>query len=106
MTLAESIKTCLVHRYGNFTDQASRSEFWWFSLSCVAGFTLSFLALGKLGSLLFMVATFIPVVSSQVRRLHDLGRSGWWLLLNFTPVGILLLVYFCFPGESSGEYEF
>jgi uncharacterized membrane protein YhaH (DUF805 family) len=48
-------------------------------------------------------ATFIPQLAVSVRRLHDTDRSGWWLLLFFIPFGggVVLIVWFCFPGTHS-----
>jgi len=46
---------------------------------------------------LWTLVTFIPTLSLTVRRLHDIGKSGWWYLIGIIPLvgGILLLVWYC-----------
>ncbi|MEM6851324.1 MAG: DUF805 domain-containing protein, partial [Pseudomonadota bacterium] len=51
---------------------------------------------------LFSLATLIPGIGLGVRRLHDIGRSGWWTLIAFTVIGLIPLIYWaCQPGERS-----
>ena len=48
-----------------------------------------------------MLAWLCPWIALGARRLHDIGRSGWWSLVALTGVGnILLIVWFCRPGEK------
>lgn len=50
---------------------------------------------------------FLPSLGVAVRRLHDLGKSGWWFLIGLVPLigGIVLLVWFCTEGEeASNQY--
>ncbi|MEM1103752.1 MAG: DUF805 domain-containing protein, partial [Pseudomonadota bacterium] len=48
------------------------------------------------------LATRIPGIGLGVRRLHDIGRSGWWTLIAFTVIGLIPLIYWaCQPGERS-----
>lgn len=58
-------------------------------------------------STLYSLAILIPSITVSIRRLHDLDRSGWWLLLILLPfIGtLLLLIYFCFKG-SEGPNRF
>ena len=105
------IKICFV-KYTNFSDRASRSELWLFTLfliilSVVIAFIESELGVAwddgrSPGSTVFTIVTIIPAVSVAVRRLHDVNRSGWWLLLYFTIIGILLplLYWFCKKGDE------
>lgn len=67
MGFGESIKTCF-NKYATFSGRASRSEFWWFQLA----FFLSFFTI--IGGLILL----LPNMSVTVRRLHDVGKSGWW----------------------------
>ena len=60
-----------------------------------------------MASVMFVIGLIllIPSISVSVRRLHDIGKSGWWLLLGFIPIAgpIVLLVWFCTdsqPGEN------
>jgi uncharacterized membrane protein YhaH (DUF805 family) len=52
-------------------------------------------------------STFIPLISLSVRRLHDIGKSGWWYLLIFIPVlGSLLLLFWAAKKSEDGENRF
>ncbi len=64
------------------------------------GFTNEVIGLGVLGGL-YSLAAFIPGLAVAVRRLHDVGKSGWFYFLFLIPVigAIVLLVWFCTEGE-------
>ncbi|TBW58093.1 DUF805 domain-containing protein [Marinobacter halodurans] len=97
-------------RYGDFTGRATRRQYWMFFLyyflfSVVAN--LIDLAMGSfVVSLLFSVMTVIPTISLGTRRLHDIGRSGWWQLLMFVILigWIVLAVMFAREGEGDNAY--
>lgn len=55
---------------------------------------------------MFGLATLIPSLAISVRRLHDVGKSGWWLLIMFTIVGILLLLYWYVQPGQRAENKF
>jgi uncharacterized membrane protein YhaH (DUF805 family) len=87
-------------KYATFSGRAPRAEYWWYSL--LGGFVGIGVALidrfaftpiyageGPLGILL-LVALFVPGVAVTVRRLHDVGCSGWWYLLNVWSYAFLL----------------
>lgn len=94
----------------DFRGRAQRAEYWWFLLFYVVatvvvdimdrafGTTLSdngrATGMGVIG-ILFVLFTLVTALSLGVRRLHDTGRSGWWVLLSFIPLigGIVLLVW-------------
>lgn len=86
-------------KYAFFTGRARRSEFWYFALfnlivSMGLGMVDAFLDLGFLSGLYGLVA-LIPSLAVGVRRLHDTGKSGWWLLVSFVPfIGWVILIYF------------
>ena len=110
-------------RYAQFRGYASRSEFWWVALfNGLVGLGLYFLlfmvvGLGAatdgssddvgtgtgIGMIVVMllyfayaIAIFIPGLAIAVRRLHDTGKSGLWLLIAFIPgASIVLLVFYC-----------
>ena len=80
-----------VKRYAQFSGRSGRAEFWWFTLvSTVAGFAVDGIdrvvgsELGILG-LIFTLGLFIPSLAVTVRRLHDIGMSGWWMLAVIAP---------------------
>lgn len=116
----------LKNRYAAFKGRATRSEYWYFMLFFII-IALILTALDSmiinplLGiqplvetartgilSMLFSLGTLIPSVALAIRRLHDIGRSGWWILLGVIPIvniiGIFVLLYFfikdCQPGEN------
>ncbi len=87
--------------YLDFTHRAGRAEYWIFVL-----FVL--MCAGLLGNArlndVFLVAMVLPVASATVRRLHDVGRSGWWLLIWPTGVGALVILFWCaMPGEEGAN---
>ena len=110
MTFGESIKSCL-NGYVKFDGRAPRSEYWWFlvfiflvDLSASTIYEKS-----ELVSTLAGLALLLPNLAVCVRRLHDLNKSGWWVLLFFIPIigHIILIVWFATRGtvgaNSFGE---
>lgn len=85
--------------YANFNGRARRKEYWYFRLSNLGLALLAIgldmmLGLGDFLLVLVCIALFIPDLAVSCRRLHDIGKSGWWILIALLPlVGILLLVY-------------
>jgi uncharacterized membrane protein YhaH (DUF805 family) len=105
MTFQEAIKVCF-QKYAEFSGRAKRPEFWWFVL-----FTfLASLILGMVSNVLsglFSLATIIPSIAVGARRLHDIGRSGWWQLLGLIPViGWIILIYCCAQEGNASANEF
>ena len=126
LSLPQAVRQCL-RSYAQFNGRATRAEFWWWvlvsNLAIVAAaivdavLTVIFLALGVpfIGPLAFLliIGVFLPSLAVAVRRLHDTGRSGWWLLawygidfvasLVFVISLVLLVVFFAFGfGEENG----
>ncbi len=103
-------------RYFDFSGRSSRSEFWlfnlfWFlemaGLVIVAGAAGTTTEAQKPYDLLLSLVIFahvIPALAIQVRRLHDIGRSGWWVLISLVPLGVIAaLVWQCtesMPGAN------
>lgn len=57
--------------------------------------------------LLYGLATFIPGIAVGVRRLHDVGKSGWWYLIAFIPlIGGLYLLYLFIQDGTPGSNEY
>ena len=101
--------------YATFSGRACRSEYWWFFLfNLIASFILSALdgpgpgpmrhGAGMLSSI-WWLANVIPSLAVAVRRLHDTGRSGWWLLLGLIPLigQIVLIVWFASRGTPGAN---
>ena len=95
--------------YVNFQGRASRAEFWWFFLFFYAVLIVLSL-LGDLGSALatvFWLGSFLPFLAVYVRRLHDTGHSGWWILLNLIPlVGFIVLIFMSLARPSVGPNQY
>jgi len=87
--------------YANFNGRASRQEYWMFFLFnfifiSIADFGGSFIGLDFLVTL-YCLPLFIPSLAVGVRRLHDIGKSAWWLLIPLIPIigYIWILVLLC-----------
>jgi uncharacterized membrane protein YhaH (DUF805 family) len=99
----------VLKKYAVFTGRARRKEYWCFFLitliiSIILAVIDGILTAGLLGGL-YMLAVLIPGIAVSVRRLHDSGRSAWWLLIGLVPLlgGIILLVFMALdstPGEN------
>ena len=91
MDFVQAIKSCL-GQYATFSGRASRPEYWWFFLFQV----LVMVATGMLGDVingLASLALLLPALAVGTRRLHDIGRTGWWQLLLLTGIGFFVLLY-------------
>lgn len=91
--------------YFNFSDRATRQQYWMFALFnliivLILGVIDGVLGLGAdagIGLLggIYSLAILIPSIAVTVRRLHDMGRSGWWLLLWLIPlIGVIVIFIF------------
>jgi len=105
----DAVKLCFA-KYANFEGRATRPEYWYFFLfnillSAAAGF-LDGATHMKIFQTVESLALVIPSLSVSSRRLHDIGRSGWWQLISLTGIGVILLIYwFCQPSEpGSNKY--
>ncbi len=91
VSFGQAIKTCFIGKIFNYHDRAPRSEFWWFILfswilSIIMAPLQMVVVIGQLLAIVVGFWMFIASISVSVRRMHDLNRSGWWLLFP----------YFCF----------
>ncbi|MBZ1351958.1 DUF805 domain-containing protein [Alcaligenaceae bacterium LF4-65] len=92
MKFGTAVSTCL-SKYATFSGRATRSEFWWFYLFTFLINWIASLAAGNVVSLLVSLAFVLPLWAAGARRLHDIGRTGWWQLIFITVIGILVLIY-------------
>ena len=100
MILVAAWKRVVLERYALFSGRAGRAEFWWFFLAnLIVGAILSIL--GRAATIfvilyaLYGLALIIPSLAVSIRRLHDIGRSGWWILIGLIPiVGVIVLLIF------------
>jgi len=95
--------------YVTFRGRASRSEYWFWTLFAVLLTVAGYIADTALFESpdpglfapLVSLGLFLPGWAISIRRLHDLDRTGWWLLLALTVVGIILvLIWDCMKGTS------
>lgn len=99
----EAVMRALTVNYCNFNGRASRSEFWWFCLfSLIVGvvvcvvFSFSETATTVVSTIVNL-ALLLPGLGLAVRRLHDIGKSGWWIFLGLIPLvgAIILIIWYC-----------
>ena len=111
MNLVDAVKSAFT-RYVDFSTRSSRSEYWWLFLSyIILVILLSFIDGFVLGMgilpLIVMLVYFIPTLAVTVRRLHDVGRSGWWIFIALVPlVGFLIMIYWMVISGEEGDNRF
>lgn len=116
--MVDIIKSVLVDKYASISGRANRTEYWiWQLFTLVLNIVLGVLslALSSIGegavyvsgglSVVVGLAVLLPSICVAVRRLHDTGRGGGWLFINFVPlVGwIWFLVLMLLPGEPQSN---
>jgi uncharacterized membrane protein YhaH (DUF805 family) len=104
--------------YAVFSGRARRSEYWYFALFYLIFYAVAAIVDVMTGSFdrasgigiftgLLTLAVLIPSLSVTARRLHDTGRSGWWLLIAFIPlVGAIILLVFLGQDSEAGANRF
>lgn len=98
--MVNAVKTCL-RKYATFKGTASRPEYWWFVLFTWLGdIVLQIVRLTPL-TLIWFLALVVPLLAAAVRRNHDAGRSGWWILTGLVPLWGLILL--CYPTKIEGN---
>ena len=109
MNFFQAINECF-SKYTIFSGKAMRSEYWYWRLFelilAIIAFRLDkiFFYDKEYGSfsLFLFFFTFLPGLAVSVRRLHDTGKSGWWLLISLTGIGNFLLLYwFLLPSNKN-----
>ena len=104
MNFGQAISTCFA-KYATFSGRASRPEFWWFFLfQILVSIVTSFF--GDVTNGLAALAMLVPAVAVGARRLHDIGKSGWWQLIAVTVIGILVLIYWVVQPSSEGSNKY
>ena len=84
MDFQTAVRTVLQQKYADFNGRAPRSEYWWWVLGVI-----------------------VPTIAVGIRRLHDIDKPGWWLLIGLVPfVGGLILIYFFVQKGTSGPNQF
>ncbi|HEX5990224.1 MAG TPA: DUF805 domain-containing protein [Solirubrobacterales bacterium] len=109
MTFGEAISDGF-SKYATFSGRSSRSAYWWWILFYVlviiaASIVDAAIETPVLATLAWL-AFFIPNLAVLVRRLHDTGRSGWWVLIGLIPLigAIVLIVFACLDSGPPNQY--
>ncbi len=117
MNFVDSVKSAFA-RFADFATRSSRSEFWWFMLFYfLVGLVVSIIEFTLFGqgmemasgiiNLLVFLVFIVPTISVTARRLHDIGRSGWWQLIGLIPlIGALVLLYWAVKTGEDGDNRF
>jgi uncharacterized membrane protein YhaH (DUF805 family) len=115
MSLGEAVAACFA-RYAVFSGRARRAEYWWFVLFGVLVSLAAGVLDGAMGyelhqvsplSALLSLALLLPQLAVTARRLHDTGRSGWWMLLGLVPlVGTIILIVWTATRGEPGPNRF
>ena len=109
MNLQEAVRSVL-SQYAGFTGRARRSEYWFWTLAVVIGAIVAIIIDSIIGINLFYIvfalAVLVPGVAVGVRRLHDISKSGWWILLSLIPLigSIVLIIWFVGDSHPDNEY--
>ena len=115
MNIKDAVISVIFKKYATFSGRASRSEYWWFGLA----YSLVYIGTMVLDTIfgttydsqspdgwitgLFLIALAIPSLAVGIRRLHDRGHSGWWTLIIFTGIGLILIMYWSVMPAKEGE---
>jgi uncharacterized membrane protein YhaH (DUF805 family) len=110
--MVEAYKRVVFDRYALFEGRAGRAEYWWFVLANLL-ISLALQLLAQVLDVLFILgflyslAVLIPSIAVGIRRLHDTGRSGWWLLISLIPIiGVIVLIVFLATDGDQGPNEY
>lgn len=104
-----SVKEVVVKNYVNFEGRASRPEYWWFILAYfIVNVILSIIPkVGTALSGILALALLIPSIGVAVRRLHDINKSGWWMLIALIPiVGYIIFIIWVAKPSDAGENQY
>lgn len=117
MSFTQAIRS-VFSQYAGFTGRARRSEYWWwFLFTVLVGIATGIIdqalgttvgeGLGETGVLtsLASLALLLPTLAVSLRRLHDTGRTGWWVLLALVPFGFIVLIVFYVQDSKPGPNE-
>jgi uncharacterized membrane protein YhaH (DUF805 family) len=119
MTFIDAIKNCFV-KYVHFSGRSTRSEYWYFFLfvmllsicmdivdATIAGETYwSYTGFYGPAQSIFQILIFLPGIAVGVRRLHDINKSGWWLCLSLTVIGIIPLIIWVCKASDNGSNNY
>ena len=106
----------VLKKYAVFSGRSRRKEYWFFFLfNVIVSIVLAVVDMAILGSedgagilsIVYALGVLIPSLAVSIRRLHDIDKSGWWLLIGLIPAigGLVLLIFACMAG-TQGDNRF
>jgi len=100
----------VLKKYAVFEGRARRKEYWMFILfNIIFAFLVSIINIQLRGFYIifgiYILAMIIPTISVIVRRLHDIGKSGFWIFIRLIPIigGIWMLILLCTEGQTGAN---
>lgn len=115
----ENFKDVITNRYAQFNGRANKTEFWQFVLVYILisiGLTLLMSIFARVGilrmlfwliNLIVMLALIIPSIAVSVRRMHDIGKDGVWVLINLIPlIGFIWFIVLAIQDSEPGPNRF
>ena len=111
MGFTEAIKSGFAN-YVNFSGRARRSAYWYWALyvllvTIAANIIDAVAGTVPILSLVVGLGLFLPNLAVSIRRLHDTGRSGWWILIGLIPlIGFIVLIVFYVQDSDPTENQF
>jgi uncharacterized membrane protein YhaH (DUF805 family) len=110
MSFSEAVKDGFDH-YVNFEGRASRSSFWWWVLFVIIVSIVANILDSAIDATIFSVIAglglLLPGLSKAIRRLHDTGRTGWWVLIGLIPlIGFIVLLIFYLEKSEPTENQY
>lgn len=107
MNIQEAVVS-VFRNYANFNGRAARSEYWWFALfSFLVSAVLSVIDGSGMLPAVWSLVVLLPTLAVGARRLHDIDRSGWWLLIMLIPlIGLVVLIWFFVTRGNDGPNRF
>ena len=100
-------------KFADFKGRARRKEFWiFFFINSAVMYLLQFLTtkLGMVGTIIlavFALAILVPSAAAAIRRMHDIGKSGWWVLINLIPIiGTIWFIILGAKDSQQGSNEY
>lgn len=101
----------LKQHYADFNGRARRQEYWMYTLFNIIALVV-LVILTKVSSIfgilyaIYALGTLLPSLAVTVRRLHDIGKSGWFVLISLIPIVSLYLIYLLVQDSQPGTNEY
>ena len=104
MNIIEATKLFFT-RYVDFNGRSRRSEYWWAYLAVVIISAVLTVVLGEL-AYIWSLATLVPQIAITIRRLHDIGKSGWFYLWMLLPLAgpIIILIQLLKDSSDANQW--